>query len=107
MPGRSVSIRKKQHFTGSMFIPLSRIWISQTQSCVVRIERDRFSFLTTASPISSGDKTVNSHLGSRRAGGFRRRAKLIAVNDAEGVLPAPYRYCGRHRTSGGDSGGLQ
>ena len=57
---------EKQHLTHSMFISLFPNWIGQTQPRVVRIQGDRL-FLTTASPISSGGKTVNSHLEWRRA----------------------------------------
>jgi hypothetical protein len=57
---------EKQHLTHSMFISLFPNWIGQTQPRVVRIEGDQL-FLTTASPISSAGKTVNSHLAWRRA----------------------------------------
>jgi hypothetical protein len=57
---------EKQHLTHSMFISLFPNWIGQTQPRVVRIEGNRL-FLSTASPISSGGKTVNSHLEWRRA----------------------------------------
>lgn len=57
---------EKQHLTHSMFISLFPNWIGQTQPRVVRIEGDRL-FLSTVSPISSGGKTVNSHLEWRRA----------------------------------------
>ena len=58
---------EKQHLTHSMFISLFPNWIGQTQPRVVRIEGDQL-FLSTASPISSSGKTVNSHLAWRRAG---------------------------------------
>ena len=57
---------EKQHLTHSMFISLFPNWIGQTQPRVVRIEGDRL-FLSSASPISSGGKTVISHLEWRRA----------------------------------------
>jgi NAD(P)-dependent dehydrogenase (short-subunit alcohol dehydrogenase family) len=50
----------------SMFISLFPNWIGQTQPRVVRIEGDRL-FLSTAQPISSSGKTVNSHLVWRHA----------------------------------------
>jgi hypothetical protein len=65
---------EKQHLTHSMFISLFPNWIGQTQPRVVRIEGDQL-FLSTASPISSGGKTVNSHLAWRRAD-----ASTIALN---------------------------
>jgi hypothetical protein len=57
---------EKQHLTHSMFISLFPNWTGQTQPRVVRIEGDQLS-LSTASPISSAGKTVNSHLVWRRA----------------------------------------
>lgn len=57
---------EKQQLTHSMFISLFPNWIGQTQPRVVRIEGDQL-FLSTASPISSAGKTVNSHLAWRRA----------------------------------------
>ena len=57
---------EKQHLTHSMFISLFPNWIDQTQPRVVRIEGDQL-FLSTANPISSGGKTVNSYLAWRRA----------------------------------------
>lgn len=57
---------ERQHLTHSMYISLFPNWIGQTQPRVVRIEGDHL-FLSTASPISSGGKTVNSHLAWRRA----------------------------------------
>jgi len=56
----------KQHLTHSMFISLFPNWIGQTQPRVVSIEGDQL-FLSTASPISSAGKIVNSHLAWRRA----------------------------------------
>lgn len=56
----------KQHLSHSMFISLFPNWVGQTQPRVVRIDGDRL-FLSTASPISSGGKTVNSYLEWRRA----------------------------------------
>lgn len=56
----------KQHLTHSMFISLFPNWIGQTQPRVVRIEGDRL-FLSSASPISSGGKTVVSYLQWQRA----------------------------------------
>jgi hypothetical protein len=57
---------ENQRLTHSMFISLFPNWIGQTQPRVVRIEGDHL-FLSTASPISSGGKIVNSHLEWRRA----------------------------------------
>jgi len=57
---------EKHHLTHSMFISLFPNWIGQTQPRLVRIEGDQL-FLSTANPISSGGKTVNSHLAWRRA----------------------------------------
>jgi hypothetical protein len=57
---------EKHHLTHSMFISLFPNWIGQTQPRVARIERNQL-FLSTASPMSSGGKTVNSHLAWRRA----------------------------------------
>jgi hypothetical protein len=54
-----------QTLTHSMFVSLFPNWIGQTQPRVVRIEGDQL-FLSTASPISSGGKIVNSHLAWRR-----------------------------------------
>lgn len=57
---------QNQHLPHSMLISLFPNWIGQTQPRVVRIEGDHL-FLSTASPISSGGKIVNSHLEWRRA----------------------------------------
>jgi len=57
---------EKQHLTHSMFISLFPNWIDQTQPRVVRIDGDQLC-LSTASPISSGGKIVNSHVAWRRA----------------------------------------
>ena len=57
---------QNQHLTHSMFISLFPNWIGQTQPRVVRIEGDHL-FLSTASPILSGGKIVNSPLEWRRA----------------------------------------
>ena len=65
---------EKQHLTHSMFISLFPNWIGQTQPRVVRIEGDRL-FLSTAQPISSSGKTVNSHLAWRRADASTMRLK--------------------------------
>jgi len=67
---------EKQHLTHSMFISLFPNWIGQTQPRVVRIEGDQL-LLSTASSISSGGKTVNSHLAWRR-GRFNHRAEVTA-----------------------------
>jgi hypothetical protein len=55
-----------QTLAHSMFISLFPNWIGQTQPRVVRIEGD-FLNLSTASPIRSGGKLVNSHLRWQRA----------------------------------------
>jgi hypothetical protein len=57
---------EKQTLTHSMFISLFPNWIGQTQPRVVNIEGD-FLNLSTASPIQSGGKTVNSFLQWKRA----------------------------------------
>jgi len=54
--------------TQSMFISLCPNWVGQTQPRVVRIEGD-FLNLSTASPIQSAGKTVNSYLQWKRATG--------------------------------------
>jgi hypothetical protein len=55
-----------QTLTHSMFISLFPNWIGQTQPRVVRIEGDLLN-LSTARPIQSGGKMVNSYLQWRRA----------------------------------------
>jgi len=57
---------EKQTLTHSMFISLFPNWIGQTQPRVVRQEGDRL-YLSTANPISTSGKIVNSHLEWRRA----------------------------------------
>jgi hypothetical protein len=57
---------EKQSLTHTMFISLFPNWIGQTQPRIVRIEHDMLS-LSTASPINSGGKTVNSSLHWKRA----------------------------------------
>lgn len=57
---------EKQTLTHSMFISLFPNWIGQTQPRVVRIDGDRLH-LSTAAPIQSGGKTVNSYLEWQRA----------------------------------------
>jgi len=52
--------------THSMFVSLFPNWLGQTQPRVVKIEGDDL-YLSTASPIHSGGKTVNSYLHWRRA----------------------------------------
>jgi hypothetical protein len=52
--------------THSMYVSLFPNWIGQTQPRVVRIDGDDL-YLSTASPIHSGGKEVNSHLRWRRA----------------------------------------
>jgi hypothetical protein len=49
-----------------MFISLFPNWIGQTQPRVVKIEGDELH-LSTASPIQSSGKTVNSYLKWKRA----------------------------------------
>ncbi|CAG9271256.1 lipocalin-like domain-containing protein [Paraburkholderia unamae] len=56
-----------QSLTHSMFISLFPNWIGQTQPRVVKIEGNVLS-LSTARPINSGGKLVNSYLRWRRAG---------------------------------------
>jgi hypothetical protein len=53
--------------THSMFVSLFPNWLGQTQPRVVKIAGDDL-YLSTASPIHSGGKTVNSYLHWRRAG---------------------------------------
>ena len=50
----------------SMFVSLFPNWIGQTQPRVLQIDGDDL-YLSTASPIPSGGKKVNSHLRWRRA----------------------------------------
>lgn len=57
---------EKQSLTHTMFISLYPNWIGQTQPRVVTIEGD-YLYLSTASPISSGGKIVNSYLRWKRA----------------------------------------
>jgi len=58
---------ENQSLTHSMFISLFPNWIGQTQPRVLKIEGDILS-LSTASPINSAGKTVNSYLRWQRAG---------------------------------------
>jgi len=58
---------QQQSLTHSMFISLFPNWIGQTQPRVVKIEGGILS-LSTASPINSGGKLVNSYLRWQRAG---------------------------------------
>lgn len=55
-----------QSLTHSMFISLFPNWIGQTQPRVVKIEGDILN-LSTASPINSDGKLVNSYLRWQRA----------------------------------------
>jgi len=57
---------EKQQLSHSMFISLFPNWTGQTQPRVVRQEGDRL-FLSSASPISTSGKIVNSQLEWRRA----------------------------------------
>ncbi|MFI1292823.1 lipocalin-like domain-containing protein [Streptomyces sp. NPDC020792] len=57
---------EKQTLTHSMFVSLFPNWTGQTQPRVVRIEGDMLH-LSTASPIRSSGRTVNSALSWRRA----------------------------------------
>jgi hypothetical protein len=57
---------EKKTLTHSMFISLFPNWIGQTQPRVVRIDGD-FLNLSTASPIQSAGKAVNSYLQWKRA----------------------------------------
>lgn len=57
---------EKQTLTHSMFVSLFPNWTGQTQPRVVKIEGDLLH-LSTASPIVSGGKTVNSFLTWQRA----------------------------------------
>jgi hypothetical protein len=56
---------EKQSLTHSMFISLFPNWIGQTQPRVVKIDGDILS-LSTASPIDSGGRPVNSWLHWQR-----------------------------------------
>jgi hypothetical protein len=58
---------EKKTLTHSMFVSLFPNWLGQTQPRVVRIEGDRLH-LSTAAPIHSAGKTVNSYLEWQRAG---------------------------------------
>jgi Lipocalin-like domain len=57
---------EKQTLTHSMFISLFPNWIGQTQPRVVKIEGNTLH-LSTAVPITSGGKVVNSYLKWERA----------------------------------------
>lgn len=57
---------ERQTLTHSMFISLFPNWVGQTQPRVVRIESDLLN-LSTANPIVSAGKLVNSYLQWRRA----------------------------------------
>jgi hypothetical protein len=57
---------EKRTLTHSMFISLFPNWIGQTQPRVVKIEGNSLH-LSTASPITSGGKVVNSYLRWERA----------------------------------------
>ena len=57
---------EKQTLTHSMFVSLFPNWLGQTQPRVVKIEDDMLH-LSSATPIMSGGKKVNSHLAWRRA----------------------------------------
>jgi hypothetical protein len=57
---------EQQALTHSMFTSLFPNWIGQTQPRVVKIEGESL-FLSTASPIQSQGKTVNSYLEWKRA----------------------------------------
>jgi hypothetical protein len=57
---------QKQTLTHSMFSSLFPNWIGQTQPRVVKVEGD-FLYLSTASPIQSKGKSVNSYLQWKRA----------------------------------------
>ena len=58
---------EKKTLTHSMFVSLFPNWIGQTQPRVVKIEGDSLH-LSTASPILSKGKLVNSYLQWKRAG---------------------------------------
>jgi hypothetical protein len=57
---------EKKALTHSMFVSLFPNWLGQTQPRVVRIEGDRLH-LSTAAPIQSAGKKVNSYLEWQRA----------------------------------------
>lgn len=57
----------KRTLTHSMFISLFPNWIGNTQPRIVRIEDDMLH-LSTASPMQSGGRWVNSQLAWRQAG---------------------------------------
>ena len=57
---------EKGTLTHSMFVSLFPNWTGQTQPRVVKIEGD-FLHLSTATPIVSGGRTVNSYLTWKRA----------------------------------------
>ncbi|MYV49244.1 lipocalin-like domain-containing protein [Streptomyces sp. SID2888] len=57
---------EKQTLTHSMFVSLFPDWTGQTQPRVVQLDGDVLR-LSTASPITSSGKTVNSALTWRRA----------------------------------------
>ncbi|MGA7778724.1 MAG: lipocalin-like domain-containing protein [Paraburkholderia sp.] len=57
---------EKQTLTHSMFISLFPDWTGQTQPRVVRINGGLLN-LSTAGPVQSGEKTVNSYLQWKRA----------------------------------------
>lgn len=57
---------ENQTLTHTMFVSLFPNWTGQTQPRVVRLEEQTLH-LSTASPISSSGKTVNSALTWRRA----------------------------------------
>ncbi|MGH8523135.1 MAG: lipocalin-like domain-containing protein [Gammaproteobacteria bacterium] len=57
---------EKRTLTHSMFVSLFPNWTGQTQPRVVKMEGDRLH-LSTASPIQSGGKNVNSYLEWERA----------------------------------------
>jgi Lipocalin-like domain len=57
---------EKQTLAHSMFVSLFPNWLGQTQPRVVKIEGDMLH-LSSATPIMSGGKKVNSHLVWHRA----------------------------------------
>jgi len=57
---------EKKTLTHSMFVSLFPDWTGQTQPRVAELDGDRLH-LSTASPIHSGGKVVNSYLIWRRA----------------------------------------
>jgi len=57
---------EKQTLTHTMFISLFPNWVGQTQPRVVKIEGNTLH-LSTAVPIHSGGKVVNSYLVWERA----------------------------------------